>query len=252
MRFLCIGDVVASPGMRVAEKMIPKLMKEYRTDFVIVNGENADDRNGISKDQATRLRQIGADVVTTGNHVFRQKIVFDFLDDTEWFLRPMNYPDSAPGHGHTLTYTTKGSVLVINLLGQVNMEPVDNPFTKVEKLIASSKADYVIVDFHAEATSEKAALAYFLDGKATCVYGTHTHVQTADERILPKGTFFITDIGMTGSSDSVLGVDKNVIVRQFTSRIANPYLKPDADPMINGIVFDTETKEIIRINRKEE
>ena len=252
MRFLCVGDVVATPGMRAAERWLPDLIHRTKADFVIVNGENADDKNGISRDAAQRLRALGADVVTTGNHAFRQKNVLPFFDDTEWLLRPYNYPDASPGHGHTLTCTPKGSVLVINLMGQVNMEPCDNPFNKVDRLLSSVRADYIVVDFHAEATSEKAAMGYFLDGRATLVFGTHTHVQTADERRLPKGTFFLTDVGMTGSQDSVLGVDKNVIVRQFTTRIATPYLKPDSQPMLCAVLVDTEAGTVERIQKRKE
>ena len=250
MKFICLGDVVADIGLDAVKKVLPRLINKYGADFVVVNGENANKYNGISADEARELHFCGADVITTGNHVFKQKSIYPLLDEEDYILRPANFPSSAPGTGYTEIKTPFGTVAVINLLGQVNVENVDNPFTTVDGLLKKIDADYILVDIHAEATSEKRALGFYLDGKVTAVFGTHTHIQTADEQFLPKGTAYITDLGMCGAHDSVLGVKKECVIEKFRTRMPVVFEKATDDVRVDGIFFDTESKKIERIGEK--
>lgn len=247
MKFICLGDIVGPVGRDTVSKKLPDLIKKYKADFVIANGENANNFNGISAEDARDLHFCGIDVITTGNHVFKQKSLYSLFDEDNYIIRPANYPAEAPGYGMTEIKTGFGTVAVINLLGQVGLEPVDNPFIKIDSLLKKIDADYIFVDMHAEATSEKKAMGYYLDGRVTCVFGTHTHIQTADEQFLPKGTAYITDLGMCGSHDSVLGVKKECVIEQFTKRVPVVFEKAEGNPKINGIFIDTETKTILRI-----
>lgn len=250
MKIICLGDVVGEVGLDAVKKGLPSLIKEYDADFVVVNGENANKYNGISADDAEELRYCGADVITTGNHVFRQRSVYSLLDEAEYIIRPANYPSSAPGTGYTEIKTPFGAVAVINLMGQVNVDEVDNPFATVDALLKKIDAEYIIVDMHAETTSEKRAMGFYLDGKVSVVFGTHTHVQTADEQFLPKGTAYITDLGMCGAHDSVLGIKKECVIEKFRTRMPAVFEKATENVILDGLFVDTDNKMIERIGAK--
>lgn len=221
LRVAAFGDVVGEAGVRFLEKRLPSFVRENAVDVVIVNGENACPHNGIDPDTARTLRNCGADVITSGNHVFRQNSIRDFLDESPYLIRPANYPDCVPGMGYTTVSTPQGRLLVINVLGCVYMEAMASPFDTVDAILKKSegKYDLAVLDVHAEATSEKAALARYFDGRLDAVFGTHTHVQTSDARILTKKTGFITDLGMCGPKDSVLGVEPATIIEKFRTKL---------------------------------
>ena len=248
MKILCVGDVVSDAGVSAVSAALPSLINELKADFVILNGENANPHNGITHTEAERLRYSGADIITTGNHAFRQKSSFDFFDSCQYILRPANFSSEAPGRGFETVDTPKGSICVINLIGQIYMDnSADNPFRTADRILRGVSADCIFVDFHAEATSEKRAMGFWLDGRVSCVFGTHTHVQTADDQILSGGTAYITDIGMTGAADSVLGADKALILDKFIRNVSSPYSPSKARPSVNGILVDTEARTIQRI-----
>ncbi|HZO04997.1 MAG TPA: TIGR00282 family metallophosphoesterase, partial [Solirubrobacterales bacterium] len=206
MRVLFIGDVVGGPGRRGLRETMPSLRERYAPDLVIVNGENSAGGIGITERTANDIFGAGAGVITSGNHVYRHREAYEFLDRDERVIRPANYPSANPGRGHTVVEAGGMRVGVINLSGGVGLRVARSPFDTVDGILERIEADAVIVDFHAEVTSEKVAMGWHLDGRAAAVFGTHTHVPTADGRVLPKGTAFISDVGMTGSRTSVLGV----------------------------------------------
>ena len=206
MRVLFIGDVVGGAGRRGLLAAMPGLREEHRPDLVIVNGENSAGGVGITERTANSLFDAGADVITTGNHVYRHREAYDFLDRSDRVVRPANYPHANPGRGHTVVEAGGRRVGVINLSGAVGLQVARSPFHEVDSILERIDADAIVVDFHAEVTSEKVAMGWHLDGRVGAVLGTHTHVPTADARVLPKGTAFICDVGMTGSRESVLGV----------------------------------------------
>lgn len=247
MRVLFIGDIVGNAGLVHLKKNMNKLKQKYPCDIVVANGENVDRKNGITKDEAEQLRYAGVDVITLGNHAFRQPNVYDFLDDCGYIVRPANYPSGSPGCGTAHLDTAKGKIAVVSLAGQVGLEPADNPFYAADRIIERNKDAFIIVDFHAEATSEKRALGFYLDGRVGCFFGTHTHVPTADEQFLPKGTAYITDVGMTGAKVSVLGAKIDPAISRFLTRAYVPLEQEEADPVINAVYADTEKKFIVRI-----
>lgn len=217
MKILAIGDACGSLGGEAVRKWLPTLKKEKRIDFTVINGENSADGNGITRESAEMLFACGADVITGGNHSMRRKSAFSLLDENDCVLRPANLEGEAAGKGYCLADLGYTSVAVINLLGRIYLERVaaSNPFIAADELIQKARADgaeIIIVDFHAEATSEKRALGFYLDGKISALFGTHTHVQTADDQILKNGTGYITDLGMTGPVDSCLGVKNEIII----------------------------------------
>lgn len=215
---MLVGDVIGNPGRRAFREHTPRLRKEYGIDIVIVNGENSAGGKGITRKSLDELYQGGADVITSGNHVWDKKDVLEFIDMEPFLLRPANYPCGVPGKGCCIYPFRAKNIGIMNLSGRVFMPALDCPFQKVEELLREleSQCDVLLLDFHAEATSEKAAMAWYLDGRVNGVVGTHTHIQTADERILPGGTAFITDLGMVGPVDSILGVRTDIIIRKFT------------------------------------
>ncbi|MFA7568121.1 MAG: TIGR00282 family metallophosphoesterase [Alkalispirochaeta sp.] len=221
MRILILGDVIGRPGMRAVVSALKGLARQYRADVVIVNGENADDGFGINAQLAEQLFKAGADVVTTGNHVWRHDEIADLLNNTPNLLRPDNYPGGVPGSGVFVYEGKAGKLAVVNLQGRDRLPTIECPFRRAREILKRLKGqvDGVVVDFHAESTEEKEALAWYLDGDVTVVYGTHTHVQTADERVLPKGTAFITDIGASGPDDSVIGFDPAISVRRALTQL---------------------------------
>lgn len=220
MRILCVGDVCQQGGMDYVRKNLARIRRDYRIDFVCLNGENSNETgaNGISRDSAEDLFLSGADVITTGNHAFGVKGIGSYLEDAPYLLRPANMPPDTPGKGYCLYDMGRVTVAVINLSGQVYMwDKYTNPFREADRILEEldGRAPIILVDLHAEATAEKRAMGYYLDGRVTAVFGTHTHVRTADACILPKGTAYITDLGMTGPVESVLGIDKDIIVNRF-------------------------------------
>jgi 2',3'-cyclic-nucleotide 2'-phosphodiesterase len=231
MRILFLGDVVGRSGRVAVLETLPKLRERYRADFVVVNGENSAGGFGISEAILTELLDAGADVVTTGNHVWDQREALVFIERYDRLLRPINFPPGTPGKGAGLFKAANGmDVLVINAQGRVFMQDLDDPFPAVEQQLAAcglkSGADAILIDFHAEATSEKEAMAHFVDGRASAVIGTHTHVPTADEQILTGGTAYISDAGMCGDFDSVLGMDKEEPINRFLTKISTRRFAP--------------------------
>lgn len=246
MRVLCVGDVCSPAGCNAALDMIPALKREYGIDFTIVNGENSAEGNGVTPQSANMIFAAGADIITGGNHSFRRKEVYEFLDSNPFILRPDNI-DFEFGRGYAFCDTGKYQIAVINLSGQVYLERMKarNAFEAAERLVSQAKSDgarFIFVDFHAEATSEKRAMGFFLDGRVSAVFGTHTHIQTADEQILPEGTGYITDLGMTGVIDSVLGVKKEIIINRLKSGGSEKFIQADGKCMLNGCVFDIDEK----------
>jgi metallophosphoesterase (TIGR00282 family) len=246
MRLLFLGDVVGRSGRRAVIETLPGLRSRYRLDFVAVNGENAAGGFGITEPILEDLFGAGADVVTLGNHAFDQKEALVFIERHPRLLRPINYPEGTPGRGAGLIRAVNGAdVLVVNALGRVFMSEMDCPFRAVDHEVSVCElkrgADAILVDFHAEATSEKQSMAYFLDGRASCVVGTHTHTPTADERILPGGTAYISDAGMCGDFNSVLGMDIQEPINRFLTRIPKERFEPAPGPAtLTGLAIEVD------------
>lgn len=247
MKVLAVGDVCAPDGCDYAIKMIPRIKHDEGIDFIIVNGENSAAGNGITPTSADLLFSAGADVITGGNHTLRREEFFETLDTNPFVLRPHNLKSANVGSGYCLVDMGKYSVAVINLSGQVYLERVnaDNPFLCIDELLKRAKDDgakYIFVDFHAEATSEKRAMGFYLDGKVSAVFGTHTHVQTADAQILPNGTGYVTDLGMTGVINSTLGVKNDIIINRLRNNDMSRFEQASGECMINGCIFDIDDK----------
>lgn len=221
MRILFVGDVHGKPGRRAVARRVPVLRRELGVDFVVANAENSAGGVGLTAKTAAELFEAGVDALTGGNHTWAKREAYELLDSDPRLVRPANYPPGVPGHGSTVVRRGDLALAVLNLQGRVFMDPLDDPFrvarSEVERL--RDHTPFVLVDFHAEATSEKIAMGYYLDGRVTAVVGTHTHVQTADERILPGGTAYITDVGMTGPRDGVIGVDREAILQRFLTQL---------------------------------
>ncbi|MDI6854862.1 MAG: TIGR00282 family metallophosphoesterase [Deltaproteobacteria bacterium] len=245
MHILFIGDIVGSPGRRAVEELLPKLVDRYLIDLVVANGENAAGGIGITPQVAEMLLNSGIDLLTSGNHIWKHKEILSYLDDTDRLLRPANYPPDTPGRGYTVIETATGEkAAVINLEGRVFMSPLECPFRTAAAVLAALPADLnvVLVDMHAEATSEKLAMGWYLDGRVSAVIGTHTHVQTADDRILPGGTGYITDAGMTGPVNSVIGMKKEIILERFLTQRPQPFKVASQDIQLQGVVVDVNSK----------
>ena len=242
MKILAVGDLVGSAGVKELGKQLKTLKKEENIDFVIVNGENSAEGMGITEKNFHDILETKVDVITMGNHTWGKKDIFKFIDHPK-LIRPANYTKGIVGKGYGI-YTCKGKkIAVINLIGRVYINVLsENPFIVAKEIIEKIKntVDIIIIDFHAEATGEKITLGYYLDGKVTAVYGTHTHVQTADERILPKGTAYISDIGMTGPKNSALGMDVSVVIKRFETTLPEKYKIATGDCMFNGVIFDVD------------
>lgn len=240
MKILAVGDLVGENGVRKLKEVLPNIRKENNIDFVIVNAENAAGGMGITTSIYKELKSLNVDAITMGNHTWGKKDIFSFIDD-EKINRPANYSRGVVGKGYHI-YTCKGkNICVINLIGRTDIGvQSDNPFTKMEDILdeIKGKVDYIIVDFHAEATAEKIAMKYFLDGKVTAIFGTHTHVQTADEEITEKGTAYITDIGMTGPINSVIGMDVDASVKRFVTSLPERYKLAEGACMLNGCIIE--------------
>ena len=244
MNILVLGDVVSSAGCEFLRKKLPAFKKLKSIDLCIANGENSAEGNGITPQSAEYLFSSGVDFLTTGNHVYRRKEVYGLLDESEFIIRPCNFPASNPGKGTALIDMGRNAVGVINLMGTMFMESLENPFTAIDRALKElqGKTNIILVDFHAETTSEKQAMGFYLDGRVSAVFGTHTHVLTADARVLPEGTGYITDIGMCGVKNSVLGVDKDIIIRKFRTNMPERFDSAKGECMINGCIFTIDDK----------
>lgn len=249
-----LGDVIGRPGRRAVNALLPGLRQEYGIELVIANGENAAGGLGLTRETAEELFKSGVDVITSGNHVWAQREIITALDSDLAILRPLNYPPGVPGHG----YLTKGETLVVNLLGRTFIGNFDCPFRAMDQLLeelADNKPPVIIVDFHAEATSEKVAMGWHLDGRVSAVLGTHTHVGTVDARLLPKGTASITDVGMIGPIDSVIGDDIDVVLRRFLTQLPHRISVGKGSVLLNSVLVEIEeatgrAKNISRIDRE--
>lgn len=245
MRLLAIGDVCGFSACEYLKTVLPKIKSEKQIDAVIINGENSADGNGITLKSAEMLFSVGADVITGGNHSLRRSEIYNLLDENPYILRPHNLPEAKYGSGYTVIDFGKFQMAVINLSGTIYLDRVgaENPFLCADKLLEKAKNDnarIVVVDFHAEATSEKKAMGYYLDGKVSAVFGTHTHIQTADEQILENGTGYITDLGMTGPKDSVLGVKTEIIVNRLRNGDQSKFYFAEGQCQLNGCIFDID------------
>jgi metallophosphoesterase (TIGR00282 family) len=240
-RVLFLGDIVGEPGRMAVSATLPSLIEQHRPDLVIANGENVAGGLGITRRTATKLFESGIDVLTTGNHVFRHREVYEYLDSSDRIVRPANYFESNPGRGHTVIEKDGVRWGVLNLCGNVFMQAAYSPFHVADRVLAQlrDKADYVFVDMHAEATSEKVAMGWHLDGRALAVIGTHTHVPTADGRVLPGGTAFVSDAGMTGSRGGVIGVKKEQIIERFITHMPVKFETAVDDPWVMGCLIET-------------
>ena len=253
MKVLVIGDLVGDIGLKKLKADIERIKKENNIDFTIVNGENVSDGMGITKKQFDEIINAGVNCVTMGNHTWGKKEIFTFIDDPK-LIRPANYPDDVCGKGYNIFENKGKKIAVINLIGRTDMNVLsDNPFVKADKILneIKGKADIIIVDFHAEATAEKMAMGYYLDGRVSAIFGTHTHIQTADEKILKKGTGYITDIGMTGPKESVIGMDIEASLKRFVTTLPEKYKVGSGIAMINGCIFEIndETCKTTKVNR---
>lgn len=241
MRVLMVGDVVGKPGRQVLAKYLGKIINEYEIDFVIANGENAAGGNGLTRNVAEELFSYGVNVITMGNHVWDKKELIDYIQSEPRIIRPANYPPGTPGNGFGIFDVADGEKLaVINLSGRVYMDNLDCPFRTAREIVRQTMDATVntIVDFHAETTSEKYAMGFWLDGTVSAICGTHTHVQTADARILPKGTAYITDVGMTGPFNSVLGIEPQLIIERFITQMPVKFHLAKGPTQFNAVVID--------------
>jgi metallophosphoesterase (TIGR00282 family) len=241
VRILFVGDVVGSPGRRALSSLLPQVSERHRADFVVVNGENAAGGLGITEKTARQIFAAGADAITLGNHVWKHSEVYGYLDREERIVRPANYPKGNPGRGYTVVGGGDGLALgVVNLSGQVFLEAARSPFAEADAILAElrERATHVLVDFHAEATSEKMAMGWHLDGRVTACVGTHTHVPTADARVLPGGTAYITDAGMTGPHGGVIGAEREPSVRRFVTQMPTKLGTAEEDPALNAVLIE--------------
>lgn len=254
LNILCIGDIVGRPGRRILADKLKNLVHDLAIDCVIANAENAAGGSGLTPQIYDKLLRYGVNIVTLGDHAFRKRDIVETLDRADNIARPANISEHAGGRGIALYKTSKGPTIgVLALIGRLFMKPADCPYTAADKWIPKlqQQADILVVDFHAEATSEKIAMGYHLDGRVSCCFGTHTHVVTADERILPKGTAYITDIGMTGAHDSVLGRKTKSVIKSFRTQMPVPFEIATSDVKINGVLVtvDSHSKHAERIER---
>lgn len=238
-----IGDIVGKPGRRAVKQNLPDLLDGNMVDLVIANGENAAGGNGITREIALELFSYGVDIITMGNHVWNQKDIYTYIEREPRLIRPGNYPPGTPGRGFGTFRTKKGiDVGVINISGRVFMQELDCPFRVGDELVARlrEKTGIILIDFHAEASSEKIAMGWYMDGRVSAVCGTHTHVQTADERVLPGGTAYISDVGMTGPLDSVIGVKKDLVIEKFITQMPRRFEVADGLYQFNAVIIEVD------------
>lgn len=254
VNILCIGDIVGRPGRRVLADRLKGLIEEHAVDCVIANAENAAGGSGLTPQIYDKLLRYGVNLITLGDHAFRKRDIIETLERTDNIARPANFSEYAAGRGTALYQTSKGpTVGVITLIGRLFMKPADCPYAAADRLITKfqQQAEIIVVEMHAEATSEKVAMGYHVDGRASCCFGTHTHIPTADERILPRGTAYITDVGMTGAHDSVLGRKTQSVLKAFRTQMPIPFEIATGDVRINAalITVDSNTRKAERIQR---
>lgn len=243
MKILALGDVTGTAAIDHLRSRLWTQRRALGVDAVIANGENVTDIHGISRTHATELLDCGIDLLTTGNHVWSQRDIGSLLDSSSAIIRPANYPPACPGMGYSTITVCGYRLLCINVLGVVYMEPLDSPFTTVERILERErgKYDFALLDIHAEASSEKLALAHYFDGKINIIFGTHTHVPTADLKILPHGTGYVTDLGMTGPVDSIIGTDISCVIRRFTTKMPTRFAVAGGAVEAQGVVFELDT-----------
>ena len=240
-KVLAVGDVVAKPGMDRISKSLRKLKKQTQADFVIVNGENAA-VVGMTPQQGEEILDAGADCITMGNHTWGKREIVDYMEDCPQIIRPANYAPQVPGRGWQEFDTKAGTVAVIDLIGRCNMDyGPENPFLLVEKILKETKAKIILVEIHAEATSEKLAMGWMLDGRVSAVWGTHTHVPTADAQVLPKGTGYVTDLGMTGPKNSILGIRPDLSIQKFRGDLTDRYKWADGPTKMEAVLFTIDS-----------
>ncbi len=251
MKILAIGDIVGKCGQEFIQKRLWSIRERLGADFVIANGENAAAGNGLDVKTAQLLFVSGVDVITSGNHIFRRNEIYSYLDNNEKVLRPANYPPSCPGSGYCIVNAQGVRILVMNFLGNVYLESLENPLVTAKRILEREDGNYdiAVADIHAEATSEKYAFGYNFDGKINIIFGTHTHVQTNDARVLPCGTGYITDLGMTGPYDSILGVKKEIIIEKFLTKMPSRFDEATGETLFNAALFeiDTSSKKVLSV-----
>mgnify|MGYP004527143497 CR=1 FL=1 len=253
MKILAVGDIVGESGVKKLKDKLGSIKNKEKIDFVITNGENSAGGMGINEKNFRDILDAGTNVITMGNHTWGKKDIFKFIDNPQ-LLRPANYPKGVVGNGYGIYECNGKKIAVINMMGRVDINILtENPFLKAKEIVEEikDKVDIIIMDFHAEATAEKIAMARYLDGKITILFGTHTHVQTADEQILPRGTGYITDLGMTGPKNSVIGMDIQASIKRFETTLPEKYKLADGECMLNAVVFeiDDQTNKVISIKR---
>lgn len=253
MKILAVGDIVGESGVRKLKELLPKIRREENIDFVITNGENSAGGMGITEKNFKDIIEAGTNVITMGNHTWGKKDIFKFIDDPQ-ILRPANYPKGVVGKGLGIYECNGKKIAVMNFMGRVDINILtENPFIMAREMVENlrGKVDIIVIDFHAEATAEKIAMARFLDGKATIIFGTHTHVQTGDEQILPNGTAYITDLGMTGPKNSVIGMDIQASIKRFETALPEKYKLAEGECILNAVVFeiDDTSNRVISIKR---
>lgn len=253
VKLLFLGDIVGSAGRDMVKDYLPRLKRKFMPTFTVANGENAASGRGITAKIARELYDAGVDGITLGNHTWDNKEIFDFIDNESKMVRPANFPEGTPGRG--IMYVKSGSqeLAVINLQGRAFLPPLDCPFLTADKLVeqARKRTPYVFVDFHAEATSEKQAMGWYLDGRVSAVVGTHTHVQTGDERILPNGTGYLTDAGMCGPSNGILGMEREAVMKKFLTQLPVRFQVADGPTQLNAVLYHLEksTGKTVKIQR---
>jgi len=246
MRILFLGDIVGRPGRRAVCNRLPQLRSEYGLDLVLANVENASGGIGLNQKHAQQLHRAGVEAMTSGNHIWRHKEIFPFLDDTDWLLRPANYPPRVPGRGYTVLETAGIRVAVLNLQGRVFMDSLDCPFRAADTAVREMQEqnpDVILVDFHAEATSEKQALGHYLNGRVTALLGTHTHVQTGDAAVGQKGMGYITDLGMCGPRNSIIGMDPDSILEGFMLQLPKRMSVANSEASLEGVLLDVRPED---------
>ncbi|WP_223700147.1 TIGR00282 family metallophosphoesterase [Sutcliffiella deserti] len=244
MRILFVGDVVGAPGRNMIKEYLPKLKSKFQPAVTIVNGENAAGGKGITEKIYQGFLKAGANLVTLGNHTWDNREIFEFIDHAKYMIRPANFPSETPGKGIAYIPFDGKELAVINLQGRTFLPPIDCPFKKADELVeeARKRTSFIFVDFHAEATSEKQAIGWYLDGRVTGVVGTHTHVQTSDNRVLPGGTAYITDVGMTGPYDGILGVERAAVLKRFMTSMPVRFEVTEGREQLNAIILDVDMK----------
>lgn len=243
MKILFLGDVVGSPGRKMVQDYLPQLKEKYNPGLTIINGENSASGKGITKKIYKQFLEWGANVITMGNHTWDRKEIFEFIDDAKNMVRPANFPEGTPGKGMTFVNLNGAEVAIINMQGRTFLPPLDDPFRKMDQLISEAKkrTNIIFVDFHAETTSEKQAMGWYVNGRVSAIVGTHTHTQTADERILPDGTAYITDVGMTGPYDGILGVNRDAVMKRFLTHLPVRFeVDEKGRNQLNGVVITVD------------